>query len=131
MPLCRSQTRLAGIGGLRKARSACDDARKIAIEHLKSVHYFQRQAQWLVDRFPDAELRDVPGLVRLVSIEEIERNDWSLTPGRYVGVAPEAVDEDFDFEATLRDIRVELKGLNAEAAELAARIERGLEGLGA
>ena len=26
---------------------------------------------------------------QLVSIEEIEKNDWSLTPGRYVGMAPE------------------------------------------
>ena len=33
------------------------------------------------------------GLVKLVSRAEIEEHDWSLTPGRYVGVAPEEVDE--------------------------------------
>jgi len=37
----------------------------------------------------------------LADHKEIETNDWSLTPGRYVGVAPEGVDEDFDFEETL------------------------------
>jgi len=51
---------------------------------------------------------------------EIEANDWSLTPGRYVGVAPEEEDEDFDFEEALRDIHVELEDLNAEAVQLAA-----------
>ncbi len=39
---------------------------------------------------------------------QIEAADWSLTPGRYVGVAPPEMDEDFDFEQTLRDIQVEL-----------------------
>ena len=48
-----------------------------------------------------------------------------------MGVAPEEVDEDFDFEATLRDIHVELKGLNEEAAVLAAKIARNFEALGA
>jgi type I restriction enzyme M protein len=54
-----------------------------------------------------------------------------LTPGRYVGVAPEEQDEDFDFEETLRSIHIDLKGLNEEAAELAVRIARNFEELGA
>ena len=61
---------------------------------------------------------------------EIEAADWSLTPGRYVGVAPAEVDEDFDFEQTLRDIHIELTGLNEEAVELAARIQENFEELG-
>lgn len=64
---------------------------------LGKVHYFWSQVRWLTERFPTAELRDVPGLVKLVDRAEIEANDWSLTPGRYVGVAPEAEDENFDF----------------------------------
>ena len=35
---------------------------------------------------------------KLVDHRELAANDWSLTPGRYVGVAPEEVDEGFDFE---------------------------------
>jgi len=116
---------------LNRQRKSADEARKAAVEALKPVRYFHRQALWLQERFPDAQLRDVPGLVKLVSRAEIEANDWSLTPGRYVGVAPEEVDEDFDFEAALRDIHVELKGLNEEAVELAARIARNFEELGA
>ena len=63
-------------------------------------------------------------------IEEIEAADWSLTPGRYVGVAPPEEDEDFDFEAALRDIHTELADLNQEAVELAARIQAHFEELG-
>ena len=70
------------------------------------------------------------GLVKLVDHAELEDNDWSLTPGRYVGVAAEEEDEDFDFEETLRDIHLELAGLNEEAAVLAAQIQKNFEELG-
>ena len=116
---------------LNRQRKAADEARRAAVDALKPVRYFHRQALWLQERFPEAELRDVPGLVKRVSRAEIEANDWSLTPGRYVGVAPEEVDEEFDFEAALRDIHVELTGLNEEAVALAAKIARNFEELGA
>jgi type I restriction enzyme M protein len=45
-------------------------------------------------------------------------------------VAPEEVDEDYDFEETLREIHIEIKDLNAEAAELGAKIAKNFEGLG-
>ena len=102
----------------------------LAVEQLKQVRYFWKQARWLTERFPEAQLRDVEGLVKLVDRAEIEANDWSLTPGRYVGVAPEVEDEDFDFEETLREIHVELEDLNAEAITLAATIKRNFEELG-
>jgi type I restriction enzyme M protein len=107
-----------------------EEARKEAVEQLKHAAYFQRQVVWLQDRFPKAELQAVPGLVKLVSRKEIEKADWSLTPGRFVGVAPPEVDEDFDFEQTLRDIHTELADLNKEAAELAAKIKENFEELG-
>jgi len=40
-----------------------------------------------VDEVDEEKIKsDVEGLVKLVSMEELESNDWSLTPGRYVGV---------------------------------------------
>ena len=68
--------------------------------------------------------------MKLVDRAEIEANDWSLTPGRYVGVAPEEEDEDFDFAPAMRAIHAELAELNAEAAVLAARIQENFEKLG-
>jgi len=108
----------------KKRLNELDAARHEVTEHLKMARYFHTQAEWLQTRFPDAELCDVEGLVKLVDRTELEANDWSLTPGRYVGVAPEEEDEDFDFEEALRDIHIEIEGLNAEATELAAKISR-------
>jgi type I restriction enzyme M protein len=115
---------------VRAAQRTLEEARGAATEQLKLVRYFYRHAYWLTERFPDAELRDVPGLAKLVSHDELEKHDWSLTPGRYVGVAPEQEDEDFDFEETMREIHVELTDLNEEAAALAAKIAKNFEGLG-
>jgi type I restriction enzyme M protein len=114
-----------------RARKALDEARANAVEALRRVRYFVRQADWLQERFPDATLRDVEGLLKLVDHAAIEAHNWSLKPGDYVGVAPEEQDEDFDFEETLRSIHIDLKGLNEEAVELAARIARNFEELGA
>lgn len=115
---------------ITRARKEMDEARQFAVEQLKMVRYFWKQGHWLTERFPKAKLRDVEGLVKLVDRKEIESNDWSLTPGRYVGVAPEEDDEDFDFEEALREIHVELEDLNAEAVTLAATIKRNFEELG-
>ena len=116
--------------GRSNLKKNADEARKLAVEQLKQVRYFYKQAYWLLSRFPEGKLCDVEGLVKLVEIKDIEAADWSLTPGRYVGVAPEEVDEDFDFEEALRDIHIELQGLNTEAAELAEKIARNFEELG-
>ena len=115
---------------ITRARKDADEARAQAVEQLKQVRYFWKQAHWLTERFPEARLRNVEGLVKLVTRKEIEANDWSLTPGRYVGVAPEEPDEDFDFEEALRNIHVELEDLNAEAGQLAASIKKNFEELG-
>jgi type I restriction enzyme M protein len=107
-----------------------DARQKELAEQLKRTAYFQRQAHWLLSRFPEAKFVAVPGLCRIVTRADIEAADWSLTPGRYVGVAPPEVDEDLDFEQALRDIHVELADLNREACALAAKIQANFEGLG-
>ncbi len=106
-----------------------DAARKAAVQQLTQAVYFHRQIGWLQDRFPDAELQPVAGLVKVVNRKEIEAADWSLTPGRYVGVASEEPDDDFDFEQAIRDIHTELADLNKEAVRLAAQIQANFEEL--
>ena len=115
---------------ISRARRALEDERHSSVESLRQVQYFVRQADWLQERFPEAKLRDVQGLVKLVDRRKIEEHDWSLTPGRYVGVVPEKEDADFDFEEALRSIHIDLKRLNEEAVELAATIARNFEELG-
>lgn len=114
---------------LREKFRALDERRQELVQTLKEVAYFQKHIHWLVSRFPDGWYADVQGLCKLVDRKEIEANDWSLTPGRYVGVAPVEEDEDFDFEETLRGIHVELADLNKESAELAKKIQKNFEEL--
>ena len=114
---------------INAAHRCLGDARTVGTEALRLTRYFVRQADWLHERFPEAELRDVEGLVRLVGRAEIEAHDWSLTPGRYVGIAPDEEDEDFDFEEAMRLIHTDLSELNEEAVNLAARIQHNFEGL--
>ena len=116
---------------INTARKALKSERASVVEALRRARYFVLQADWLQERFPDAEMRNIEGLVKVVSRAEIEEHDWSLTPGRYVGVAPEDEDEGFDFEEALRSIHIDLLGLNEEASQLAARITQNFEELGA
>jgi type I restriction enzyme M protein len=85
-------------------------------------------ADWLEERFPDATYRDVEGLVKAVSRAEIAANDWSLTPGRYVGVA-ETGDGGEDFAEKFAALHAELRTLNAEAAALARKIDANFKEL--
>ena len=112
------------------AQNTMESSRKKTVEALRRVRYFVRHADWLHERFPHATLRDVEGLVKLVTRTDVEAQDWSLTPGRYVGVAPEEEDKDFDFEEALRSIHIDLTGLNEAAAILSAQIDRNFEELG-
>ncbi len=114
-----------------KSIKQLDQERRHAVEELKRATYFYKQVAWLQERFPEAELSAVPGLVNVASRADIEAADWSLTPGRYVGVAPPEEDEGFDFEQVLREINTEMVDLNKEAIELAAKIQERLEELSA
>jgi type I restriction enzyme M protein len=114
---------------LNRTIKGAEEHRKHALEQLKQVRYYYNQIHWLLSRFPKGVLCDVEGLVKLVDKTEIEKSDWSLTPGRYVGVGPKEVDEDFDFIEAINDIHLELKELNGEAVELAAQIALNFEGL--
>ena len=115
-------------GAIGEARRSPEDARASAVEARRRARHFIHRADWVRERFPDARLCDVEDLVKLFERGEVESRGWSLTPGRYVGVAPE--EENRDFEEALRSIYIDLKGLNEEAVELAARIIRNFEGLG-
>jgi type I restriction enzyme M protein len=71
--------------------------------------------------FPDGAYVDVPGLCAVATLEQIEKQGWSLNPGRYVGVAA-AEDDGVDFRVRLEELNEELEQLNVEAAVLQERI---------
>jgi len=61
--------------------------------------------------------KDILGLCKIATFKEIEEQDWSLNPGRYVGVT-ERVDEDNDFREQFEELNEELKTLTLEAHSL-------------
>lgn len=114
---------------VRENRKVFEELRRKLIEFIKYINYIYSQVKWLQTKFVNAKLEDIEGLCKLVDLDTIEQNDWSLTPGRYVGVA-QNIDEDFDFEGRLKEIQIELDGLNEEAFELAKIIKCNFEEFG-
>ena len=103
--------------------------RDLGVEAFKRASYFINQGHWLLSRFPDGLYEDVPGLCKAASRDEIAANDYSLTPGRYVGVAPASDEDEEDFVTRMREIQSELTELNDRSFDLAAQIASNLEGL--
>jgi type I restriction enzyme M protein len=71
--------------------------------------------------FPKGRYANVAGLCKVATLAEIEAQSWSLSPGRYVGMAERAAD-DFEFVDRLEELNEELESLNREARELEERI---------
>ena len=78
-------------------------------------------AELMSASFPAGIYGDVPGLCAARTLEQIEKQAWSLNPSRYVGVAA-AEDDGIDFRIRLEELNEELEKLNTEAAGLQERI---------
>jgi len=100
-----------------------------ALDSLKQAAYFIHQVHWLHSRFPQGVFADVAGLCKAVTLDEISANDYSLTPGRYVGVSSATEEDEDDFVEKLREIHNELADLNDKAVEFSARIAGNFEEL--
>jgi len=72
---------------------------------------------------------DVPGFCKSASVEEIRKNGYVLTPGRYVGAEPQE-DDDEPFEEKMRRLTTQLAEQFRESARLEAEIRANLKGLG-
>jgi len=83
--------------------------------------------RWLQERFPNAEYEDVTGLCKRATPTDLKEQDYSLNPGRYVGVV---IEEDGkteeEFIAELLAMNGELASLNAHAASLQSVINGNL-----
>lgn len=94
------------------------------------VEYMKSQRQWLTDRFPDGVYTDVIGLCKAASLDEIKEQDYSLNPGRYVGVV---IEEDGltaeEFKAEMKSRHDELVALNSKAKEVMNMIEDNMKSL--
>lgn len=96
-------------------------------DELKAAELYYQHVSWLQERFPKAAYEDVTGLCKLASREEIAEQDWSLNPGRYVGVV---IEEDGkteeEFLAAIAEQHAELESLTADAHALEATLTKNL-----
>lgn len=97
---------------------------------VKDAEAFFGHIHWLQERFPQAEYEDVTGLCKLADLDDLKEQDYSLNPGRYVGVVIEEdgrTEEEFIDE--LLDIQEELEALNKQAKILEDVIGKNLKKL--
>jgi type I restriction enzyme M protein len=105
-------------GNSKEAKPVKTELDKLHLE-IKDAEYFFTHINWLQERFPCACYEDVTGLCKLATPEEIKEQDYSLNPGRYVGVVIEEdgkTEEEFIEEIVA--MNDELNKLNKEAKEL-------------
>lgn len=106
-------------GSVDRKTKALKEALDALHDEVKTAESFFRHIHWLQERFPKAEYEDVTGLCKLASPDEVKEQDYSLNPGRYVGVV---IEEDGkteeEFVSELLAINEELVGLNEAAMKL-------------
>ena len=77
--------------------------------------------------FADGTLEDVKGFCAVATTEEIAKQDYILTPGRYVGIE-EQQDDGEPFEEKMARLTGELSELFRQSHELEAQIREKLGG---
>ncbi|MDM8304295.1 type I restriction-modification system subunit M [Limosilactobacillus vaginalis] len=77
----------------------------------------------------DQEYKDVAGFCKIAKLDEIAKNDYVLTPGRYVGLAKQE-DDGIPYEVKMKQLTSELKEQFEESNKLQAEIKDVLKELG-
>ncbi len=107
-------------------RQNIDRATKQLKSALEALHAEVKQAEssfghinWLQERFPQARYEDVTGLCKLADLAEVREQDYSLNPGRYVGVV---IEEDGkteeEFLTTISELTGALLAMGQESRKL-------------
>ena len=112
----------------RKDKKRIEAEMKAIEDALEDTLETARQYEWLTEKFGEGVYKDVLGLCKIATIQEIEEKNYSLTPGAYVGVA-EAEDDGVDFHERMNEIHAELASLNKEANVLMCEILKSWEEL--
>lgn len=104
------------------------EALELLHKEVKSAESFFKHIHWLQERFPKAEYEDVTGLCKLATPDEVKKQDYSLNPGRYVGVV---IEEDGkteeEFLSQIYDMSETLNNLANESRLLHETISKNLK----
>ena len=81
------------------------------------------------ERFEEGTVENVKGFCAVADTDEIAKQDYILTPGRYVGIE-EQEDDGEPFEEKMARLTTELGGLFEESHKLEAEIRKNLGAIG-
>ena len=126
----KTEAKEAIANAARKDKKRIEAEMKAIEDALEDTLETARQYEWLTEKFGKGEYKDVLGLCKIATIQEIEEKNYSLTPGAYVGVA-EVEDDGVDFHERMNEIHAELKRLNDEANVLMSEIMKEWDNLNA
>lgn len=114
----------------RKAASGRISRTQVELTDTDIQRISQTYHRWRGSDFADGnDYIDEPGYSYSASLSEIEKGDFALTPGRYVG-AEVVEDDDEAFSEKMRELTERLSEQMAKGAELDQLIRQKLGGLG-
>lgn len=120
-------------GKRQKGKTLFIDARKMGhMVDRKHRDFSEEDIQKLADTFESFQngtLEDVKGFCKVADLEEISKQDYILTPGRYVGIE-EQEDDGEPFEEKMTRLTSELSDLFAKSHELEDEIRKKLGAIG-
>lgn len=117
----------------QKGKTLFIDARKMGyMVDRKHRDFTDEDIQKLADtfaQFQDGTLENVKGFCAVADIQEIEKQDYILTPGRYVGIE-EQEDDGEPFEDKMKRLTSELSEMFKKSHELEEEIRKKLGAIG-
>ncbi|MBQ6944723.1 MAG: type I restriction-modification system subunit M [Ruminococcus sp.] len=117
----------------QKGKTLFIDARKMGyMVDRKHRDFTDEDIQKLADTFEafqNGTLEDVKGFCSVADLQEIEKQDFILTPGRYVGIE-EVEEDDEPFEEKMTRLTSELSDMFIKSHELEDEIRRKLGAIG-
>ncbi|NUM48844.1 MAG: N-6 DNA methylase [Anaerolineales bacterium] len=119
-----------GTRGIGKNLKTLKDALETLRAEVRDAESYFGHIHWLQERFPSAQYEDVTGLCKLATLDEVREQEYSLNPGRYVGVV---IEEDGkteeEFMEEMENLQDFLSKLNDQAKELEDVISQNLKQL--
>lgn len=118
----------------RRGETLFIDAREIFTQiSRKQVEFSSKQIQKITDTVSTwrgeketGKYEDVAGYCKSVKLEEIEKNGFVLTPGRYVGI-PEEEDDGIPFDVKMEKLEKDLNNYFLESEKLEKQILENLK----
>lgn len=84
---------------------------------------------WRGDKELKKKYKDVPGFAKSASLDDLRAHGYVLTPGRYVGAAPQEEDSE-PFDKKMKRLAAQLETQFIESARLEKNIKKNLKSLG-